>query len=310
MICKPEQWYSRSIEWTKKRNHLKIILTNLLPEITESQKVWLEGNTLSPVVQPCCSVRVIPEHITHDCVQKVLECLQWGRLHRLSGQSAPVHSHCTVKSFLMFKWQFLCISSCPLPLLLSLGTTRAWIHPLDTFPSGNRQWWGPWPILRSDASSKSISWSSYWKILLSSILNPTFPHFSVFYMQTWFLPWPWKLQTEQLTKYDKNDPGSILAFLCMLDLWFFHCRYLRGLINSIWKKLSLNCVVLFSPYLKKSYWQRNKFSSETDRLTPKDNHVCCLWALYSQVDKSKLDSGNWVYSRKEMQFLLPVYGCV
>ena len=40
------------------------------------------------------------------------------------------------KFFLMFSWNFLCFSLCPLPLVLSLGTTeRVWARPPDTHPS-------------------------------------------------------------------------------------------------------------------------------------------------------------------------------
>lgn len=62
-----------------------------------------------------------------------------------------------------------------------------------------------------------ISWSSLWKTLLFSILNPIFSHF-LHSILTWFLLWHWKLLTDQLTEYDKNDPGSILDFpsICLI----------------------------------------------------------------------------------------------
>lgn len=58
------------------------------------------------------------KHMAQDCVQRVLEDLQWGRLHSLSRQSVQ----CSVtaqenKFFLMFRWNFWASvpahSSCP-----------------------------------------------------------------------------------------------------------------------------------------------------------------------------------------------------
>jgi len=40
------------------------------------------------------------------------------------------------KFFLMFKWNFLCFSLCPFPLVLLLAPLkRVWPHPLDIHPS-------------------------------------------------------------------------------------------------------------------------------------------------------------------------------
>lgn len=62
----------------------------------------------------------------------ILRYLQWGRLCILSGKSVPELSHCTGKRFfLMYRWQFLCIHVCPLPLVLLLGITEQnLVHPL------------------------------------------------------------------------------------------------------------------------------------------------------------------------------------
>jgi len=61
-----------------------------------------------------------------DHVQMAFECLQGGRLHNLSGQPLAIlgHTHRVKKYFLMFRWTLLCFSLCPLPVVLSLGTTE------------------------------------------------------------------------------------------------------------------------------------------------------------------------------------------
>lgn len=80
------------------------------------------------LLQPPCSSRAIPEHRAQGCVQTLLEYLQWGRLHSLSAQSVPVFGHCTgQKFFLMFRWNSLGISFCP--LLLGI-TKQSLVHPL------------------------------------------------------------------------------------------------------------------------------------------------------------------------------------
>ena len=64
------------------------------------------------------------------------EYLQRRRPHHLSGQPVSVSVNLKVKSFLlMFRWDLLCSSRCPLPLVLSSGTTKK-SHPLDPNPSG------------------------------------------------------------------------------------------------------------------------------------------------------------------------------
>ena len=54
-----------------------------------------------------------PEQGAQHRGQAVLEYLQRRRLHSLRGK----------KFFLVFSWSFLGFSLCPLPLVLSLGTT-------------------------------------------------------------------------------------------------------------------------------------------------------------------------------------------
>ena len=66
-----------------------------------------------------------PQQAAQDLVQVGLEYLQRRRLHNLPGQPVPVSVTLRGKKFLlMFRRNFLCLSLCPLPLVLSLGTTE------------------------------------------------------------------------------------------------------------------------------------------------------------------------------------------
>jgi len=64
------------------------------------------------------------EQAAQDFVQVGLEFLQRRRLHNVPGQSVPGLHHPQSEFFLMFRWNFLCFSLCPLPLVLSLDTTE------------------------------------------------------------------------------------------------------------------------------------------------------------------------------------------
>lgn len=62
--------------------------------------VGSEGTTVDHVVPPLYS-RVIPELMAQDCIHTVLEYLQWGRAHSLSGQCVPLRGHLHSKFFLL-----------------------------------------------------------------------------------------------------------------------------------------------------------------------------------------------------------------
>jgi len=65
------------------------------------------------------------EQAAQDHIQVGFERLQQRRHHNPFGQPVPVfHTLKVKKFFLMFTWNFLCFSLCPLPLVLSLGTTE------------------------------------------------------------------------------------------------------------------------------------------------------------------------------------------
>jgi len=70
------------------------------------------------------------QQAAQDLVQVGFEYLQRRRIHNLPGSLFQ----CSVtlrgkKFFLMFRRNFLCFSLCPLPLVLSLGTTEKSLAP-------------------------------------------------------------------------------------------------------------------------------------------------------------------------------------
>ena len=65
-----------------------------------------------------------------DHVQTAFEYLQGGRLHNLLWLLVPVFRYpCSKELFPIFRVNFLCFNLCPLPLVLSLGTTEKSLAP-------------------------------------------------------------------------------------------------------------------------------------------------------------------------------------
>lgn len=114
----PQKQTSRRNDYSIKHWQRLNLKQNLpLPWIqlsTESAR--LEGTTGGHLVQPPCSSRITPEHMAQDCIQMVLEYHQEGDLGNLFQGTATL----TVRFFLTFRWNFLYISFCPLPLVLLL----------------------------------------------------------------------------------------------------------------------------------------------------------------------------------------------
>jgi len=70
------------------------------------------------------------QQAAQDLVQGGLEYLQRRRLHSLPGQPVPVLRHPQSEEVLPHvQTNFLCFSLCPLPLVLSLGTTEKSLAP-------------------------------------------------------------------------------------------------------------------------------------------------------------------------------------
>ena len=95
--------------------------------ITESQngRGWK-----GPLVQPSCQSRVTYSRLHRTFSRRVLN------ISREKDSTIPLGSpfQCSVtlrgkKFFLMFSWNFLCFNLCPLPLVLSLGTTGKSLAP-------------------------------------------------------------------------------------------------------------------------------------------------------------------------------------
>lgn len=74
-------------------SHWEVYCYHFIKNHRITEQVRLEGTTGGRLVQLPLSSRVILQHMAQDCVQRVLEYLQGGRLHCLSGQSVPVHGH-------------------------------------------------------------------------------------------------------------------------------------------------------------------------------------------------------------------------
>ena len=107
----------------------------LLPYITEYRMVGA-GRDLcgSPSPTPCWS-RVTQSRLHRTASKWVLN------ISREGDSTASLGSLCQgsvtlrgKKFFLMFSWNFLCFSLCPLPLVLSLGTTEKSLAPSSWHP--------------------------------------------------------------------------------------------------------------------------------------------------------------------------------
>ena len=64
------------------------------------------------------------------------------------------------KCFLVFNWNFLCFSLCPLPLVLSLGTTEKSLAKCSSVPSGRDAWEELWTWVGNMDSSHQWQWSA------------------------------------------------------------------------------------------------------------------------------------------------------
>lgn len=87
----------------------------------------------------------------------VLNYLQWGKIHSLAEQSLLCSSIFRIKKlFLIFRWNFLCKSFCPLPIVLLHGSIRKSLAPpfghlpLDTW----RHWQSPLSVFSGLSSHK------------------------------------------------------------------------------------------------------------------------------------------------------------
>lgn len=87
----------------------------------------------------------------------VLNYLQWGKIHSLAEQSVPYSSISRIKKlFLIFRWNFLWISFCLLPIVLLHDSTRKSLAPpfghlpVDTW----RHWQSPLSVFSGLSSHK------------------------------------------------------------------------------------------------------------------------------------------------------------
>ena len=97
----------------------------------------LGGTSMGHLVQPPCPSRVIHSRLHRTLSRRVLNISREGdsktNLGSLFQGSVTLRGK---KFFLMFRWNFLSFSLCPLPLSCRWAPLeRAWPHPPDTHPS-------------------------------------------------------------------------------------------------------------------------------------------------------------------------------
>jgi len=95
-------------------------------QITESQSGWVWKGPLWVTQSNSLWKQGHPEEAAQDRVHVGLEYLQRRRLRSLFQGSVTLRGK---KFFHIFSWNFLCFSLCPLPLVLSLGTTGKSLAP-------------------------------------------------------------------------------------------------------------------------------------------------------------------------------------
>lgn len=73
--------------------HVYQLVNSLIHNHRVTEWVRLEWTRVGLLTQPPCSSKPILEHTAQDCVQILLDYLQWGRLGTLSRQYLPVLGH-------------------------------------------------------------------------------------------------------------------------------------------------------------------------------------------------------------------------
>jgi len=90
----------------------------------------LEGTSVGHLVQPSCPSRVTYSRLHRTLSRQVLNNSREGDSTTSLGSLGQGSVTLRVKKFfLMFRWNFLCFRLCPLPLVLSLGTTEKSLAP-------------------------------------------------------------------------------------------------------------------------------------------------------------------------------------
>ena len=123
----PEHWPTLSIILGQR------LLCNVPGSWAAVKHAWSQNDRMVGVGRDLCGSsgpNPLPkqghlQQAAQDRIQAGLEYLQRRRLHNLPGQPVPGLRHPQREEVLpMFSWNFLCFSLCPLPLVLSLGTTE------------------------------------------------------------------------------------------------------------------------------------------------------------------------------------------
>jgi len=155
------------LRWTPQRGKgfLCLLCTSLNRRITE----WsgLEGTFASHLAQHPCRSRVTYSRLHRTLSRRVLN------ISREAESTASLGSlfQCSVtlrvkKFFLMFRWNFLCFNLCPLPLVLSLGTTEKNLIKVGKVcgkrehPSPGRHSWGKLLEPGGNVAEMEVGWST------------------------------------------------------------------------------------------------------------------------------------------------------
>lgn len=173
---------------------------------------WLvevrEGISGGHLVYPSNVKQGYLEQVAQDHVQMDFECLQSGRIHKLSGQPVSLLSHPHSKRSLSWCLDGTsCLSVCsPLPLVLSLGTAEKSLAPSSCAHSYMlRSPWAfsslGWAVLTLSAFPRMwdapVPSSSLWPFVELSPLCPCLSGTGVPSLDTALQVWPWQCWVER-----------------------------------------------------------------------------------------------------------------
>ena len=144
----------------EKRQKANTPLASIAAVITHRITEWLrlKGTSAGHLVQPPCPSMATQSQLPRSTSRQLLTLSKDGK----STTSGVNLLQCSVtlrekKCFLMFRGNILCLSLCPVPLVLSLGSTRESLAPFSLHLPF-RYWWDPpWDFSLLNSPSSLIS---------------------------------------------------------------------------------------------------------------------------------------------------------